>query len=234
MMQLIKGNLPRGRDLRAAMIRQYSIAVAPVTIFRTKNVKKEIIAESDPSHSRQAQRLGAVERMTELPGSVNVGGQIWSIDTSALLGKGGFASVFAARSANGDSGAVKVVDLSVQSSWATSKLKTEAEALRRAQTHAHIIRFHGQVRQGRFHIFVTEAWGQDLLEEVLQHRGLGDDRSLHVMVQVLEALQWLHERGICHGCAASARVDRGPPKPCGATRPREGYCAPAVISRDAC
>lgn len=135
----------------------------------------------------------------EVPATVHVAGQTWNIDTNTLLGKGGFASVFLARSANGERGAAKVVDLRQQSTWATAKLKAEAANLRRGQTHKHIVHFYGEVRQACHHIFLTEAWGQDLLEDVLRLRGLGSERSQHVMLQVMRALAWLHEKHICHG-----------------------------------
>ena len=152
--------------------------------------------------------------MACLPAELSIGGRVWTVDTDALLGKGGFASVFAARSSQGDRGAAKIVDLRQQSSWATAKLKSEADNLRHAQTHEHIVTFHGEARHGCYHIFLTEVWGKDLLEEVLEHRGLGSERSVHVMAQVMQALTWLHSKRICHGCASAphrARASAPPP-----------------------
>ena len=71
----------------------------------------------------------------------------------------------------GSSGAVKVVDLRRQSVWAEEKLKTEQKALVASQSHPHIIRFHGGLRRGPYHVLVFEDWGQDLLEQVLQDKG---------------------------------------------------------------
>ena len=158
--------------------------------------------------------------MTCLPAELSIGGRVWAINTDVLLGKGGFASVFTASSSQGDKGAAKIVDLRQQSSWATAKLKSEADNLRRAQTHENIVTFHGEVRHGYYHIFLTEVWGKDLLEEVLEHRGLGSERSVHVMAQVMQALAWLHSKRICHGCAADMPCAR--PRriaPCAAPSP---------------
>jgi serine/threonine protein kinase len=125
-----------------------------------------------------------------------------------LLGSGGFARVYECTDASGGSerAAAKVIDLRVQSLWAQSKLRSEAETLRAAQGCDYIVRFLGEVRHGPFQVFVLEAWGEaDLLEEVLkrQGRGLGEARARIVLVQLLEALAWLHARRICHGCAHS-------------------------------
>ena len=70
---------------------------------------------------------------------LRLGDESWVV-TSRLLGKGGFASVYEARSSKGERAAAKVVDLRQQSAWAISKLRSEAENLARAQTHTHIVR----------------------------------------------------------------------------------------------
>ena len=136
--------------------------------------------------------------MADEPCRVVCGGSTWQI-SRRRLGKGGFASVFEASSQHGMRAAVKVVDLRQQSAWVKAKLRSEAENLERAQTHANIVRFYGAVRCGSHHVFVLEAWGRDLLEQVLETRGIGEKRSLHVMTQVLCALDWLHSKNICHG-----------------------------------
>jgi len=136
--------------------------------------------------------------MEDLPDLLHIDGQAWNI-TNTLLGKGGFASVFQARSSAGIKAAMKVVDLRLQSSWATAKLRAEADNLRRAQTHEHIVCFYGELRVSHFHVFLLEAWGHDILDQVLENRGLGEERSHGVMVQVLKALAWLHSKRICHG-----------------------------------
>ena len=90
---------------------------------------------------------------------LTIGGERWSL--GRLIGKGGFASVYeAVASGSGVQAAVKVVDLSQQSTWAQSKLCTEAENLLRAQTHANIIQLYGEARHGQYHLFVMERWGR--------------------------------------------------------------------------
>jgi hypothetical protein len=148
---------------------------------------------------------------------LEVGEETWEV-TSKLLGKGGFASVYEARSAGGQTAAVKVVDLKQSTSWAISKLCIEAENLRRAQMHEHVVRFIGDVRLGdAYHAFFFEAWGQDLLDTVLELRGLGEERALNITAQVMRALAWLHEKRICHGCAASLPA---PPRACARDTPQ--------------
>ena len=134
--------------------------------------------------------------------------------SDTLLGKGGFASVYLAWSSKGESVAIKAVDCNKQSAWAIGKLRTEATALKRAQQHENIVQLFGELRVGQYHVFVLEAWGQDLLDQVLEYKGLGEQRALNVMAQVLRALEWLHERRICHGCAS-----RPAPLPRAAARP---------------
>ena len=129
-----------------------------------------------------------------------IGGERWSI--GRLLGKGGFASVYEATArGTGVRAAVKVIDLSQQSAWAQGKLRSEGENLARAQSHEHIISLFGEARLGHYHVFVMERWGRDLLEAVLEQRGLGEAYTQLVMVHVMRALSWLHEKRICHGCA---------------------------------
>jgi len=128
----------------------------------------------------------------------------WRV-TSKVLGVGGFARVHEAWGVResghpGKRAAVKVIDLREQSTWAQGKLRSEADNLRRAQGSDRIVGFLDEIRHGPFQVFVLEAWGQcDLLDHVLEHRGLGERRAHGVLVQLLEALAWLHELNICHG-----------------------------------
>ena len=150
---------------------------------------------------------------------LTVGSETWKL--GRLLGRGGFASVYeCVASGSGVRAAVKVIDLSQQSQWAQSKLRSEGDNLRRAQRHENIIELIGEARIGHLHLFVTERFGRDLLESVLEQRGLGEAYSRQVMVQVMRALAWLHEKRICHGYARqppaasrSHRCARAPPAP---------------------
>ena len=155
-----------------------------------------------------APEKSAVPVYESLVGSrVEVNNNAWLI-TATLLGRGGFASVYRAFSAvghNTNRAAIKVVDLRKQrGKWAAEKLRLEQQALVAAQSHPNIVRFDGAVQRGPYHIFVFEEWGQDLLEQVLKHRGLGAGRTLQVLEQVLAALEWLHSKSICHGCVPAA------------------------------
>ena len=148
--------------------------------------------------------------MTQLAEHLLVGGEVWTL--GGLIGRGGFASVYSAVAhGTGLCAAVKVVNLAQQSTWAQSKLCTEGENLKRAQSHPNIIRLHGEARHGQYHLFVMERWGRDLLESVLEYRGLGEAASQHAMVQVMRALSWLHDKRICHGCALRIGPARSAP-----------------------
>lgn len=170
-------------------------------------------ARSRLSSVHKPTRVASALPMEALPRSLTIDGRCWTVQPDVLLGKGGFATVVQARAPGGHKAALKVVDIRQQSTWATSKLQAEAENLRRAQTHAHIVRFHGELRIGSFHVFLLENWGHDLLDQVLEDRGLGEGRSVHIVAQVLEALTWLHSRRICHGCAAAQPSPSEPSHP---------------------
>lgn len=137
--------------------------------------------------------------MASIAGTVlECGGETWEI-SSTLLGKGGFATVFRATGSRKQSAAVKVIDLREQSLWAQAKLRSEGDNLLRAQYHDNIVRFHGELRHGPYHIFVLEEFGQDLLDQVIEQRGLKEARSVGVVEQLMRALAWLHSKRICHG-----------------------------------
>ena len=139
-----------------------------------------------------------VTRPAVIDEPIEVAGERWVL--GPCLGKGGFASVFQATACgSGKSAAIKVIDLEQQSAWAQSKLRSEGDNWLRAQAHANVIALYGEARRGKYHVFVMEQWGRDLLEPVLEHRGLGEIYAQHAMMQVLRALCWLHEKRICHG-----------------------------------
>ena len=48
---------------------------------------------------------------------------------------------------------------------------------------------------------MEQLFGGDLLDQVVLHKGLSESRAKHAICQVLLALDWLHFKGICHGCA---------------------------------
>ena len=66
---------------------------------------------------------------------IRAGADVWTV-TDTLLGKGGFASVWAAEAPNGSLAAVKCVDLRRQTAWAQSKLKQEAILESRTTPHS--------------------------------------------------------------------------------------------------
>ena len=143
-------------------------------------------------------------------GPLPIAGERWVV--GRLIGTGGFGKVYQATACGSDvCAAVKVVDLTKQSAWAQAKLCTEGENLQRAQAHENVIRLFGEGRYGQYHVFVMEHWGRDLLEAVLEQRGLGEKYTQTVMVQVMRALVWLHEKRIVHGCARPRRTPPPPP-----------------------
>ena len=163
------------------------------------------MSEAIPSEMAQSASEEPLQSKAARPASI-VGECLrgWRV-TSKVLGVGGFARVHEAWGVResghpGKRAAVKVIDLREQSTWAQGKLRSEADNLRRAQGSDRIVGFLDEIRHGPFQVFVLEAWGQcDLLDHVLEHRGLGERRAHGVLVQLLEALAWLHELNICHG-----------------------------------
>ena len=131
---------------------------------------------------------------------VTVGGCEYSL-TGRVLGQGGFATVYEARTADGEIAAVKVVhDVSTLSPATRERLEQENATLSLAQPHPNIVGFYGACIQGDRHCFVQEAMpGGDLLDLVLARETLPEYLAQSLVAQVLQALCWLHAKRICHG-----------------------------------
>lgn len=134
------------------------------------------------------------------PPAVDVGGESFVL-TGKVFGRGGFGTVYEARSPKGETAAVKIVDVEGLSAEAQMRLDMESTSHERAGTHPNIVGFYGSIRQGPRQIFVQEAMpGGDLLDLVLASRqGLPEYQVQSMVAQVLQALCWLHRKGICHG-----------------------------------
>ena len=97
--------------------------------------------------------------------------------------------------------AVKVVDRTRLSAESLAQLESEAQILQLAQSHPGIVAFYGTVREGPYQCYVQEALRGDLLDRVLDCDGLAESEAQVIMIQLLQALRWLHSKGIVHGCA---------------------------------
>ena len=95
--------------------------------------------------------------------------------------------------------AVKVVDRTRLSAESLAQLESEAEILQLAQSHPGVVAFYGSVRHGSCECYIQEAMRGDLLDRVLDRNGLSESETQMIVIQLLQALRWLHSKGIVHG-----------------------------------
>ena len=90
-----------------------------------------------------------------------------------------------------------------------------------AQSHPGVVAFYGSVRHGSCECYIQEAMRGDLLDRVLDRNGLSESETQMIVIQLLQALRWLHSKGIVHGYAppccprALRRIATDPPTPLG-------------------
>ena len=77
-------------------------------------------------------------------------------------------------------------------------VKAEADMLSRLK-HPHIIRFQESYWEGKALIIVTEfAGGGDLSSQIPKNRGCGEERAFTWFIELLDAVNYLHQRFILH------------------------------------
>ena len=114
-----------------------------------------------------------------------------------LLGKGGYADVYAASAKDGPEVAVKVLDATASRDDDTvSRFKREADTAKRLE-HANIVRVLDVGSSRSRHYIVMELMRGGSLRRLL-HRGAKPDRVLAILTDVARALAYAHEKGIVH------------------------------------
>lgn len=91
------------------------------------------------------------------PPAVDVGGESFVL-TGKVFGRGGFGTVYEARSPKGETAAVKIVDVEGLSAEAQMRLDMESTSHERAGTHPNIVGFYGSIRQARRAFRCTAVW----------------------------------------------------------------------------
>jgi eukaryotic-like serine/threonine-protein kinase len=114
-----------------------------------------------------------------------------------LLGKGGYADVYAASAKDGPDVAVKILDATAARDDDTvSRFKREADTAKRLE-HANIVRVVDVGSSRSRHYIVMELMRGGSLRRLL-HRGAKPDRVLAILTDVARALTYAHEKGVVH------------------------------------
>jgi polo-like kinase 4 len=121
-------------------------------------------------------------------------------DVGQLLGRGGFASVYRAR----DRRTGKVCALKIMEKETISKHKMEDRVIEEVKIHARmrfpgIVRFYGHFEDTENVYMVLELCeGGNLYRLLKQHGPLREREAAKVIKQLLQSLQYMHERGVIH------------------------------------
>ena len=121
-------------------------------------------------------------------------------DVGQLLGRGGFASVYRAR--NRRTG--KVCALKIMEKETISKYKMEDRVIQEINIHSRmrfpgIVRFYGHFEDEENVYMVLELCeGGNLYRLLKQHGPLRERDAAKVIKQLLQSLEYMHERGVIH------------------------------------
>ena len=152
-----------------------------------------IRALSSSTHNHR-DRKAAVDSTDRL-----VGQQLGQYQITALLGRGGMATVYRARqvSVNRDV-AIKVIrsDLTKVGTWA-ARFEREAQTVA-ALSHPHILKVFDYGRSDEFVYLVMELMSGGSLSSLIAKGGLPTRTAVRMLNQIAEALDYAHQRGIVH------------------------------------
>ena len=131
--------------------------------------------------------------------SLAPGTHVGPYEILAFLGAGGMGEVYSARDHRlGRSVAVKVLSASPDTDVARrDRFAREARAIARL-SHPHICTLHDVGEQDGVVFLVMELLEGETLAERLEHGALSLDRALPIAVQVAEALDAAHKKGVIH------------------------------------
>jgi serine/threonine-protein kinase len=154
----------------------------------------ELLVENDYITRRQADRLKA---MAEAERS---GQQIPGYKILEKLGAGAMATVYKARQLSLDRlVAIKVLP----KKFTTSKQFVErfyAEGRAAAQlNHPNIVQAYDVNQAGEYHYIVMEyVDGRTVYDDIVRHKRIAEGEAIDLVLQVADALQHAHERGLIH------------------------------------
>ncbi|KAK3300610.1 kinase-like domain-containing protein [Chaetomium fimeti] len=117
------------------------------------------------------------------------------------MGDGAFSNVYRARDREGDNGevAIKVVRKFEMNSMQRANILKEVQIMRQTE-HPNIIRLIDFAESRQYYYIILElAPGGELFHQIVRLTYFSEDLSRHVITQVANALEYLHEeRGIVH------------------------------------
>ncbi|KAH6854000.1 kinase-like domain-containing protein [Chaetomium sp. MPI-CAGE-AT-0009] len=117
------------------------------------------------------------------------------------MGDGAFSNVYRARDREGDAGevAIKVVRKFEMNSMQRANILKEVQIMRQTE-HPNIIRLIDFAESRQYYYIILElAPGGELFHQIVRLTYFSEDLSRHVITQVANALEYLHEeRGIVH------------------------------------
>ncbi|KAJ1430239.1 hypothetical protein B484DRAFT_52587 [Ochromonadaceae sp. CCMP2298] len=126
-------------------------------------------------------------------------GRIVSYKRGKLLGKGGFAKVFAGSIAGRTQYAIKIVaKASLLKVRAQQKLQTEIK-IHRDLRHAHVVKFNQFFDDVNFYYIIMELCDYNSMSELLKRRKkLTEAETRYYLIQIVESLQYLHTNLVIH------------------------------------
>ena len=141
-----------------------------------------------------------IERLRQAVEAERAGQKIPGYKILGKLGAGAMATVYKAKQLNLDRHvAIKVLPRKLSSN-AQFIERFYAEGRAAAQlNHPNIVQAYDVGRAGEYHYFIMEfVDGQTVFDDIVKNKRYGEKEALSLTIQVTQALQHAHERGIIH------------------------------------
>jgi serine/threonine protein kinase len=141
-----------------------------------------------------------IERLRLLAEAERSGQKIPGYKVMGKLGAGAMATVFKAKQLNLD----RFVAIKVLPRKFTSNIqfieRFYAEGRAAAQlNHPNIVQAYDVGKAGEFHYFVMEyVDGRTVFDDIVKHKRLSEAEAINIVIQVSDALEHAHERGLIH------------------------------------
>lgn len=141
-----------------------------------------------------------IERLRQAIEAERAGQKIPGYKILGKLGSGAMATVYKAKQLNLDRHvAIKVLPRKFSSN-AQFIERFYAEGRAAAQlNHPNIVQAYDVGRAGEYHYFIMEfVDGQTVFDDIVKNKRYGEKEAIGIIIQVAQALQHAHERGIIH------------------------------------
>jgi tRNA A-37 threonylcarbamoyl transferase component Bud32 len=135
------------------------------------------------------------------------GAQIGHYEVLALIGKGGMGEVWKARDRKlqRDVAIKALPDEFVRDAERLSRFEREARLLA-SVNHPHIATIHGLEESGDSRFLILELIDGETLADQLKRGAVSEDESLQIALQIAQALEAAHEKGVVHRDLKPANV----------------------------